>query len=59
MQAIDADAVSFDDLAGDLYTLAASNKSMRRSDNEITVFKSVGTGLEDLAAAGLCFGAST
>ncbi|MGI9225356.1 MAG: ornithine cyclodeaminase family protein [Woeseiaceae bacterium] len=59
LQAIDEGVLSMDDVAGDLYKLAAKTEAARHSDDEITVFKSVGTGLEDLAAAWLCFAAST
>ena len=54
LQAIDEGALTFDDVAGDLYQLAATNGLARRDDEEITVFKSVDSGLEDLAAAVLC-----
>jgi ornithine cyclodeaminase len=40
-------------IAGDLFTLARSEGQGRRSPEEITLFKSVGTALEDLAAAQL------
>ena len=39
------------DLRGTLATLARGEATGRRSDSERTVFKSVGTALEDLAAA--------
>lgn len=52
--AIDEGALSIDDVAGDLYKLATTEGQARQSEDEITVFKSVGTGLEDLAAAVLC-----
>lgn len=52
--AIEEGAIEFADLAGDLFKLAQSPGSSRLSESEITVFKSVGTGLEDLAAAVLC-----
>lgn len=42
------------DIAGDMFELAQSAGIVRRDAQEITVFKSVGTGLEDLAAAILC-----
>ncbi|OAU95170.1 MULTISPECIES: ornithine cyclodeaminase family protein [Moraxella] len=40
---------------GTLYNLCRSQCQGRTSKNEITVFKSVGTGLEDLAAANLAY----
>ena len=59
LQAINEGALSMGDISGDLHALAATIKLARRNNDEITLFKSVGTGLEDLAAACLCFGAST
>jgi ornithine cyclodeaminase/alanine dehydrogenase-like protein (mu-crystallin family) len=41
------------DIRGDLFGLARGEVAGRRSDDEITLFKSVGTALEDLAAAAL------
>jgi ornithine cyclodeaminase len=38
-------------IAGDLFDLARGAAEGRRSDEEITLFKSVGTAIEDLAAA--------
>jgi len=55
LQAIDEGALCMDDVTGDLYALAASDHLVRSAADEITVFKSVGTGLEDLAAAAQCF----
>jgi ornithine cyclodeaminase len=43
------------DIAGDLFDLCRGDAPGRRSDGEITLFKSVGTALEDLAAAKLAF----
>ena len=40
-----------DEIAADLYDLAAGTHPGRRGPEEITVFKSVGAALEDLAAA--------
>ena len=45
------------DLLGDLADLVSGRHPGRRHDEEITVFKSAGTALEDLAAAQLAFGA--
>ncbi|MBM3547284.1 MAG: ornithine cyclodeaminase family protein [Alphaproteobacteria bacterium] len=44
------------EIAGDLFDLTRGQVEGRRSEQEITVFKSVGTALEDLAAAQLAFG---
>ena len=54
IQAAEIGAFSFDDVAGDLYCIAASNGSLRKDTDEVTLFKSVGAALEDLAAAELC-----
>ncbi|MBV9967127.1 MAG: ornithine cyclodeaminase family protein, partial [Alphaproteobacteria bacterium] len=43
-------------IAGDLFRLARGECAARRDPGEITLFKSVGTALEDLAAAQLAFG---
>ncbi len=40
-------------IKADLYDLCNDRHTGRESDNEITLFKSVGTALEDLSAAGL------
>ena len=45
-------------IAGDLFALARGTAGGRRDDHEITMFKSVGTALEDLAAAELAFARS-
>lgn len=52
--AIDEGALRWDDVSGDLYELARTASSVRQASDDISVFKSVGTGLEDLAAARLC-----
>jgi ornithine cyclodeaminase len=44
-----------EDLAGSLFTLCRGETSGRRDASAITLFKSVGTALEDLAAAGLAY----
>lgn len=46
-----------DDIAGTLFTLCRGETAGRRDAAEITLFKSVGSALEDLAAAGLAYGA--
>jgi ornithine cyclodeaminase len=48
--AIKSGALSPDAIIADLYDLARGAKSGRRSDDEITLFKSVGAAIEDLAA---------
>jgi ornithine cyclodeaminase len=50
--------ISKDAVAGDLFGLCRGEVEGRRSDGEITLFKSVGTALEDLAAAALAYGVS-
>lgn len=47
-----AGVITLDDIAGDLYDLARGERAGRRFYEQITLFKSVGTALEDLAAAG-------
>jgi ornithine cyclodeaminase len=42
-----------DDIAGDLFDLARGSRAGRRYHDQITLFKSVGSALEDLAAAQL------
>jgi alanine dehydrogenase len=51
IQAIQSGAISADDIQSNLYALTGGEHQGRCSDEEITVFKSVGTALEDLAAA--------
>jgi ornithine cyclodeaminase len=41
------------DVLADLFELCRGDKSGRRNDDDVTLFKSVGHGLEDLAAAEL------
>ena len=45
-----------EDIAGSLFTLCRGETPGRRDAREITLFKSVGSALEDLAAAGLAYG---
>ena len=47
---LQAGAISREDLLADLHELV-SGKKIRESDNDITIFKSVGCALEDLATA--------
>ncbi|WP_299398779.1 ornithine cyclodeaminase family protein [Pelagibius sp.] len=51
--AIEAGALSEEDIAGDLFELTRGERSGRRFYDQITAFKSVGTAIEDLAAAQL------
>lgn len=53
VQPIAAGVLSADDIAGDLADLCSGAVPGRASDTERTLFKSVGTALEDLAAAEL------
>ena len=53
VQALAADIIEVNDIVGDLYELARGTCRGRESAEEITLFKSVGTALEDLAAAEL------
>jgi len=48
-----------DDIAGDLFDLTRGSRAGRRYYDQITLFKSVGTALEDLAAAQLAFKRAT
>ncbi|MEP9350629.1 ornithine cyclodeaminase family protein [Xanthobacter sp. KR7-225] len=57
LQPIAAGVWSADRVCGDLHDLAAGTCGGRRTDDEITLFKSVGTALEDLTAAALLAGA--
>ena len=45
-----------DDIAGDLFELARGERAGRRFYDQVTLFKSVGTALEDLVAACLALG---
>ena len=59
IQAEQAGVFSFDEVAGDMYRMAAQDTNLREDVNEITLFKSVGSALQDLAAAQLCLRYST
>ena len=50
-QPLAAGLITPDDVAGDLFDLTRGDRAGRRFYNQITLFKSVGTALEDLAAA--------
>lgn len=56
VQAIRRGVISRSDIVADLAELAGGKVSGRTSDADITLFKSVGTALEDLAAAELVVG---
>jgi ornithine cyclodeaminase len=56
LQAMAEGAFSAERLQGDLSSLCRGERRGRESEREITLFKSVGTALEDLAAAQLVFG---
>jgi ornithine cyclodeaminase/alanine dehydrogenase-like protein (mu-crystallin family) len=51
VQPLASGLISEDDIAADLFELARGEKAGRRFHDQITLFKSVGTALEDLAAA--------
>ncbi|UNU72661.1 ornithine cyclodeaminase family protein [Moraxella nasovis] len=55
LSAIDEGQFTKDKVKATLYDLCHGKHTGRVSDDEITVFKSVGTGLEDLAAANLAY----
>ena len=50
---LESNTISEDDIKADLFQLTREEKLGRTSDSSITLFKSVGHGLEDLAAAKL------
>ncbi len=52
-QPIAAGLIQVSDIAGDLFDLTRGDRAGRRFYSQITLFKSVGTALEDLAAAQL------
>ena len=53
VQPMAAGILSSEDIAGDLYDLTRGERAGRRFYDQITLFKSVGTALEDLCAAQL------
>jgi ornithine cyclodeaminase/alanine dehydrogenase-like protein (mu-crystallin family) len=53
VQAMAAGVITSDDIRGDLFDLARGHVIFERKPDDITLFKSVGTALEDLAAATL------
>ncbi|MCG6114107.1 MAG: ornithine cyclodeaminase family protein [Mesorhizobium sp.] len=50
VQALDSGALARDQIQADLYELCRGEKNGRESHDEITLFKSVGAAIEDLAA---------
>jgi alanine dehydrogenase len=56
VQPLQSGVLAPDGIAGDLFGLVRGTCHGRRGADEITLFKSVGTALEDLAAAKLAFG---
>ncbi len=54
IQAEKAGLFLFEAVSGDLYRLSSQDSSLRDGPDEITLHKSVGTALQDLAAAQLC-----
>lgn len=55
-QPLESGLLTLDDIVGDLAELVAGTCPTRDDDSEITLFKSAGTALEDVAAAKLVFG---
>lgn len=53
VQPMQAGILTAEDIAGDLYDLTRGDRAGRRFYDQITMFKSVGTALEDLCAAQL------
>jgi alanine dehydrogenase len=59
VQPIRSGVLREDDVAGDLFDLTRGSRAGRRYYDQITLFKSVGTALEDLAAAQLALERAT
>lgn len=55
MEPLEAGVITVEDIAADLYELARGERAGRRYHDQITLFKSVGVALEDLATATLAF----
>ena len=53
VQPLETGVLAPDDIAADLFELTRGGRAGRRFYDQITLFKSVGTALEDLAAAEL------
>lgn len=58
IQPLQAGIIDMQDIVADLYELTRGTQAGRQSADEITVFKSVGTALEDLTAAILAYQSS-
>jgi ornithine cyclodeaminase/alanine dehydrogenase-like protein (mu-crystallin family) len=58
LQAIESGAFSPDAIAAELADLSSGRHNGRNSPEQITLFKSVGTGIEDLCAANLAWSAT-
>ncbi len=58
VQPMKSGVIHMNDIKGDLFDLAARRSDGRMRDDAITLFKSVGTALEDLAAAVLAYEAT-
>ncbi|MBO0344640.1 ornithine cyclodeaminase family protein [Roseibium sp. CAU 1637] len=59
VQPIASGVLKVEDIAGDLFELARGQARGRQSENDVTLFKSVGAALEDLAAAVLAYEMAT
>lgn len=57
VQPLAAGVLSADDILGDLFDLCRGTHPGRRHESDLTLFKSVGTALEDIAAAQMAFAA--
>ena len=55
VQPLESGVLKMTDIKADLYDLTRGKHAGRSSDDEITLFKSVGAALEDLAGAILAF----
>lgn len=55
MAPLESGAITVEDITADLHDLARGERAGRRYHDQITLFKSVGVALEDLAAATLAF----
>lgn len=55
VQPLESGVLTLDDIAADLFDLTRGERAGRRYYDQITLFKSVGTAIEDLAAAQLAF----
>ena len=55
VQPLESGVLTADDIAADLFDLTRGERAGRRYYDQITLFKSVGTALEDLGAAQLAY----